>query len=159
MKRYHLRRDDMVMGENEMMEVIEQQSYLMLALCRDGEPYLATVNYAYDAEHRCFYFHCAAEGKKVDFMKANPVVLGQILDDRGYLSEECDYAYRTVQFRGRVTFLSSREEKMSALLMMLSQLEKHPDEVREKVLTESKLETVAVGKIRIEEMSGKKNEK
>jgi len=159
MKRYHLRRDDMVMGEKEMMEVIEQQSYLVLALCRNNEPYLATLNYAYDPERHCFYFHCASEGKKVDFMRENPVVWGQILDDGGYLSGECDYAYRTVQFRGTVTFLTSREEKLRALHMMLSQLEKHPDEVRKRVLTESKLETVLVGKIHIQEMSGKKNEK
>ena len=92
-------------------------------------------------------------------MKENPVVWGQILDDGGYLSGKCDYAYRTVQFRGRVTFIASREEKVRALLMMLSQLEQQPEEVRKRVLTESKLETVLVGKILIEEISGKKNER
>lgn len=158
MKRYHLRRYDMAMERDEMEEVIAGQNHLMLALCRDNEPYLATLNYAYDPQHRCFYFHCASEGKKVEFMKENPVVWGQILDDRGYLSGQCDYAYRTVQFRGRVTFLASREEKVRALLMMLSQLEQQPEEVRKRVLTESKLATVLVGKIHIEEMSGKKNE-
>ncbi len=50
-----------------------------------GDKYLASVSYGFDAAEDCFYFHCAPEGKKIDFLRANPLVWGQVLADDGRL--------------------------------------------------------------------------
>jgi len=155
---YHIRHPHKsIEDEEELDSLILGQKYMTLAMCKDGEPYLATVNYGYDANGKCFYFHCSPVGKKSDFLKANPVVWGQVLDDRGYIQGECDHAFRTVQFKGSVEFLSSIEEKKKALTLMMEQLEDEPDEVKKRLLETSKLEKVAIGKVTVGYMSGKEN--
>ena len=82
MKKYHMRnKDKEISDRDEMIEVIQSQKIVTIALSKDNEPYLVTVNYAYDKGEECFYFHCGYEGKKIDFIKSNPTIWGQVLDD------------------------------------------------------------------------------
>lgn len=153
---YHLRRaEKAITAPEELLAVIRSQKFLTLALCQDHEPYLVTMNYAYDQEQRCFYFHCARQGKKVDYLRANPTVWGQVLEDRGYLAGQCDHAYRTVQFRGHAEWIEDLEEKRHALTLMIDQLEPDPEPVKRAELTQRKLEGVGILKVRVETMSGK----
>lgn len=153
---YHLRRAEKAITDpEELLAVIRGQKFLTLALCQDHEPYLVTMNYAYDQEQRCFYFHCARRGKKVDYLRANPTVWGQVLEDRGYLPGQCDHAYRTVQFRGQAEWIENLEEKRHALMLMIDQLEPDPEPVKRAELTQRKLEGVGILKVRVETMSGK----
>ncbi len=153
---YHVRRREKAITDPaEMLEVLRAGSYMTLAMCKDNEPYLATLNYVLDEAKRCLYFHCAAKGKKLEYWAANPIVWGQVLEDRGYLAGECSYAYRTVQFRGRVEYFAGREEKYAALRMMIDRLEPQPAVVRKEMLENNPLDKVIVGCIHIEDMSGK----
>ena len=54
-------------------------------------------------------------------------VWGQILEDRGYVTGRCMHDFRTVQFRGRVTFLEDGDAKQRALYLMIDQLEADPE--------------------------------
>lgn len=153
---YHLRRTERAITDPaELLEIIQGQKHMTLALCRDNEPYLATVNYGYDAEEGCFYFHCAAEGRKVDYLRANPTVWGQVLEDRGYLPGQCDYAYRTVQFRGHAEFVEDLDEKRRALALMIDQLEPDPEPVKARLLVEGRVRKVGIVRVRVLEMTGK----
>ena len=126
---YHLRRQEKALTTREaLLEIIHSQRYLTLALCKEGQPYLVTVNYGFDPATECFYFHCAGEGKKMDYLRANPRVWGQILADDDYLPGECDHAFRSVHFEGRAALLTDREAKRQALRLMIDQLE--PDRSR-----------------------------
>jgi nitroimidazol reductase NimA-like FMN-containing flavoprotein (pyridoxamine 5'-phosphate oxidase superfamily) len=91
----------------------------------------------------------------MDYLAANPIVWGQITEDRGYLDGRCDHAYRSVQFRGHVEFLDDLEAKRRALNLMIEQLESQPDPVETRILRTGRLEAVAVGCIWIEEMASK----
>jgi len=157
-KKYHLRREDRSMSErSELLEVIDKQRHMTIAMAKDNNPYLATVNYAFDESSNCFYFHCAGIGKKVDYLKSNSGVWGQILDDLGYMEGECDHAYRTVQFRGAAKLIFRRAEKRKALSLMIEKLEKNPGAAKKKFIKESSLSKVLTVRIDVKEMTGKSN--
>ena len=158
MSDYHLRRTEKELKDPaELGAVLARQRYLTIAMCRSGEPYLVTLSYAYDEARNCLYFHCASEGKKIDFLKENPSVWGQVIEDLGYRQNECDHAFRTVHFRGRVEMLRTVDDKKGALTLMMSRLENRPDEVRRRLIADGKVEKVTVGRILIEAMTGKVN--
>lgn len=144
------------MGAQEIQEVIDSQRVMTLAMCKDDEPYLASINYGFDKESQCFYFHCAKEGKKIDFLKANPTVWGQVLEDTGYIQSECEHTYRTVQFRGKVDFVDGLGEKKKILALMINQLENDPNPVKERLILDKKVLNVGVVRVKVESFSGKK---
>ena len=103
---YHFHHPEKMFTDRaELLEIIAGQRLMTLAMVKDGQPYLITVNYGFDAEANCFYFHCAPEGKKLDYLRANPNVWGQVIENRGYVTGKCDHAYRSVHFAGQVDFL------------------------------------------------------
>ena len=158
MTTYHPRRPENAITESpELLVVIRSQKFMTLAMSLKDEPYLATMNYAYLEKENCFYFHCAPFGKKVDYLKANPLVWGQVLEDRGYLMGDCNHAYRTVQFKGQAEFLTDPEAKRRALYLMMTQLENDPEPSKKRALSEADLAKADVVKVRVLEMSGKKN--
>lgn len=157
-EKYHLRRPEKAIADfDEIGEIIRQQKFMTLALCRQNEPYLVTLNYGYHQEANCFFFHCAKAGKKLDFLRANPRVWGQILEDLGYIQGECSHAYRCVEFEGVVDFPDSLEEKKNALELMIDQIEPQPQPLKERMLTEDRISGVTIGRIHIEGISAKKN--
>ncbi len=153
---YHQRRPDQTLDDpEEQLAVIRRGEHLTLAMCGDDEPYLCTVNYAYDEERRAFFFHCAPAGKKVAILRANPRVWGQILEDGGYVDGRCLHAYRTVQFAGRCTFVDDLEERRRALRLMIDQLEPDPEPVKARFVTDKSVRRVAIGRVDVEAFSGK----
>jgi hypothetical protein len=158
MTTYHLRRQEHAIAERStLVEIIAGQKYLTLALCRDGVPYLVTMNYGFDSDADRFYVHCADEGKKLDYWQANPRVWGQVLEDRGYVAGACDHAYRSVQFEGRVAFVEDVEEKRRALSLMIEQLEPDPASVAARLLKPARIAEVTVVRIDVQAFSGKFN--
>ncbi|MBN1486151.1 MAG: pyridoxamine 5'-phosphate oxidase family protein, partial [Anaerolineae bacterium] len=128
MSPYHLRRSEKeIKDEYKLLRIIQGQQFMTLAMAYNDEPYLVTLNYGFDAEEQCFYFHCAHEGKKRDYLARNPIVWGQILEDHGYVATECEHAFRSVHFRGQVTFLEAEDDKRIALELMIDQLEPDPE--------------------------------
>jgi nitroimidazol reductase NimA-like FMN-containing flavoprotein (pyridoxamine 5'-phosphate oxidase superfamily) len=156
---YHLRQaHKSIDNQKELDEIILGQKYLTFAMSLDGEPYISTVNYYYDTDNRFFYFHCSPEGKKLKILRESPIIWGQIMEDRGYINGECDHAYTTVQFKGKVVFLTEAADKIEALTKMMEQLEDAPTKERLEGIKNRDMEKVAIGKIIVLGMSGKKNE-
>lgn len=153
------RQEKAIQSTAELQAIIQEAKYITLAMCRKNEPYLVTLNHGYDPAKNCLYFHCANEGKKIAILKANKVVWGQALLDKGYVQGKCDHLYATTQFRGRVTFLENHAEKREALINMIFRLEKNPQAVVDKQITQESVERVTIGRIDIDFLSGKKAEK
>jgi len=154
---YHQRRTAQIVDdEATIQDVIKRGQHLTLAMARDGEPYLATVNYGYDTTERCFYFHCAVKGKKADYLRANGTVWGQILEDKGYLPGHCLHAYLTVQFRGQAVFVEDAAAKRDALHLMIDQLEPDPEPVKERFVTDKSVRSVAIVRVDVESFTGKR---
>lgn len=155
----HMRRIDKQISDTEKMkDILQSVKYITIALCKDNTPYLATLSHGYERKHNCIYFHCASQGKKIEFMKANNHVWGQALNDLGYAAGQCNHLFETVQFSGTVTFLEKLEEKREALECMIRHLEKDPQPVIARIKNE-RLASTTFGRINIEQMTGKQPER
>ncbi|MHA1926561.1 MAG: pyridoxamine 5'-phosphate oxidase family protein [Candidatus Thorarchaeota archaeon] len=150
------RKEKEITESAEMIAILNQAKYIIVAMSLDDEPYLATLSHGFDAENNCIYFHCAQEGKKIDILNKNNRVWGQALRDDGYAPGKCDHLYATTQFSGRVTFVTDENEKRHALRVMIDQLEDEPDQVYSEQVTDKSVKRVGIGRIDIENMSGKK---
>ena len=158
MKTWHTRHPEKeITDQAEMREVVAGQKFLTLALCAESRPYLVTISHALDPERNCLYFHCSPVGRKIDLIRTNPLVYGQVLEDRGYAAGECDHHYRTVQFDGRAELVSDPEEKLHAFELLVDALEPDPEPVKEKMLSPARLEGVAIVRVTVTEWSGKKS--
>jgi nitroimidazol reductase NimA-like FMN-containing flavoprotein (pyridoxamine 5'-phosphate oxidase superfamily) len=152
---YHLRRAERDMPDRaDQLAVIRGQKFLTLAMSRGDEPYLISLNYAYDERENCFYVHSAPQGKKLDFLRANPRFWGQIVEDGGYIEGKCAYSYRCVMFSGRAEFVTATDEKLRALFMMIDQADAASQPLKAD-LAKSDLGKVLVIRLRVEQMSGK----
>jgi nitroimidazol reductase NimA-like FMN-containing flavoprotein (pyridoxamine 5'-phosphate oxidase superfamily) len=132
--KYHMRRIERQLKDwPAIEEVLRKGRYAILALCRDNEPYVVTLSYGYESATRSLYFHCAKDGLKTQFITANPSVCATIIQDNGYIQNECGHAYRSVVVRGKIEVLSSEADKKKAVDVMLDHLEEKPEIMRAKL--------------------------
>jgi len=150
------RKEKTIEDYNEMKDVIKKAAHITIAICKDNVPYLVTLSHSYDPDQNCIFFHCAKEGKKLDYLSENNIVWGQALIDKGYVQGACDHLYITTQFKGKVGFIENFEEKKQALISMINKLDNNPKKVIEQQLSEKSISRVNIGRIDIEYMSGKK---
>jgi uncharacterized protein len=156
--KYHTRHPDKeIIDSSEILRTIKSQKFMTIAMSKGNEPYLVTVNYAFNARKSCFYFHCSKIGKKSDYIRSNPKVWGQILEDKGYLNGKCDHAYCSIQFSGLAEFIDNENEKRKALELLIEQLEPNPLPVKERFLKQKKLNRVGIVRIKVIQWSGKTN--
>ncbi|MFN2153750.1 MAG: pyridoxamine 5'-phosphate oxidase family protein [Anaerolineae bacterium] len=157
---HHMRRSDRAIGDqDELVALLKRGRYVTLALCRADEPYVVTMSYGYDVEREALYFHCAHEGLKLDFVRANPQACGTVIEDLGYLQGECAHAYRSVVLRGQMHVVSQAEEKVHGMAVLLQHLEDEPEAVRERTLPdEAAYARAAVLRLDIHKMTGKQGQ-
>jgi len=154
---FHVRRKDReITDKTEMLQVLKATKYVTLAFCMDNEPYLVSLSHGYDEAKNCIYFHCASEGKKLVYGKANSKVWGQSVLDYG-VTEECDYAYTSVQFSGNLMLIKNLAEKQHAMEVLVRQVSLNPEEKLAKIKPE-KLANTTMGRVDITYMSGKKHQ-
>jgi len=79
------RKEKAITDEKTMKKILSEVAYVTIALCKDNQPYLVSLSHGYDSDKNCIYFHCASEGKKIDYLKENNVVWGQAIIDKGYV--------------------------------------------------------------------------
>jgi len=155
---YHVRdRERALDSQEEIMGILARGRFMTVAMCKDGHPYLVSVNYSFDRDAMRLYFHCAREGRKLEIIESNPEVWGQVLEDLGYLSGRCDYGYRTVMFWGKAGLVEDMGEKRKALEMMINRLEPNADALRKRLIKDSRLGEVTVVRIALDGMTGKQN--
>lgn len=153
------RREKAITDDAEIKKILLETKYITVAMCYDNSPYLVTLSHGYDPKDNLIFFHCASDGKKIDYLKnGTGKIWGQAIADKGYAMGECNHHYVSVHFHGEVQFVTDIREKREALTLMIDQLEENT-EMREKVkkqqLLETALKKVTIGKIIILEMSGK----
>jgi nitroimidazol reductase NimA-like FMN-containing flavoprotein (pyridoxamine 5'-phosphate oxidase superfamily) len=138
-----------------MRDVLKTAKYVTIALCMDNEPYLVSLSHGYDEKHDCIYFHCAPEGKKLVFTQANCKGWGQALLDYG-VTDDCDYAYTSVHFAGKMILLGDLGEKRHGMEVLVRQSSTKPEEKLAKI-SEEKLSKTTMCRIDIHYMTGKKH--
>jgi nitroimidazol reductase NimA-like FMN-containing flavoprotein (pyridoxamine 5'-phosphate oxidase superfamily) len=73
------------------------------------------------------------------------------------VTDECDYAYTSVQFAGRLSLIEDLSEKQHAMEVLVRQVSLSPEEKLAKIKPE-KLAKTTMGKIDITYLSGKKHQ-
>jgi len=158
-KTYHVRRGDKeIKDKKKLVEILKETNYVTLA--KDNEPYIVSLSHSYDEEAECLYIHCASEGKKLDFMRGNPIVSEQALIDHGYHHGECSHLYVSAVFKGKLEFIEDLESKKKALGHMILHQEKNPESLLTRLKAfqaGSPIDKTIVAKIVIEELTGKKS--
>jgi nitroimidazol reductase NimA-like FMN-containing flavoprotein (pyridoxamine 5'-phosphate oxidase superfamily) len=153
---FHVRRKDReITDQNVMRNVLKSTKYVTVALCMNDEPYLVSLSHGYDEAKSCLYFHCAPEGKKLVYAKANNKVWGQAVQDYG-VTDECDYAYTSVHFSGKLFVITDLGEKQHAMEILVRQLSANPEAKLAKIKPE-KLAATTMGRIDITYMTGKQH--
>ena len=111
MHEYHLknRPNREIISESEINDILQKVKFIVISACRDSEPYIVTLSYGFDAKERSLYVHCAPNGLKIDFFKSNNRICATIIEDGGYVVDECGHNYRTVVFWGEIHFVKDLE--------------------------------------------------
>lgn len=155
---YHTRRGDKAITDpKKLHRVLQEATYITLAMCCDDKPYLVPLNHGYDEERNCIYVHSAPEGKKLDLLRRNPNVWGQAVIDHGFYggANDCRQNYVSVMFEGTFNFIEDPAEKLHAFIATNVGLGA-PSASLQKVLN-ANLAKVIVGKITITNLTGKKS--
>ena len=157
MKRYHMRRREKEITDvKELRGIVATARFAQVALSRGGEPYVVTMNHGFDEEGSALWFHCAHEGKKIDFIRENGSACATVVEDHGYKHGECDHAYRSVVMKGKIEVVEDLAEKKHGLKVLLDHQEKEPDPIEERTLPDdAAYDRVGVLKFTIETMTGK----
>ena len=121
--------------------------------CRD-EPYVMPLNFVYYGGK--IYFHCAAEGKKLQYIAINHRVCFEVSDFIGIREGEqpCQFGtyYRSVIVFGEARIVEKAEEKTAALIMIF---EKYGKESVKPIFAEREIEHVIVVEITVKKLTGK----
>ena len=161
MQRYHLRRTDKELkNQEEIEEVLSSVRIMTVACCHENEPYLFTVNFAWESKARNLWFHCATEGRKIRILQANPRVCVTVVEDRGYIHGECDHAYRSLIIQGSAHVVTDLAEKRRALELLTRKHERDPEAVLARFAgNDEAIRNVGIMRISVDSISGKQGPK
>jgi nitroimidazol reductase NimA-like FMN-containing flavoprotein (pyridoxamine 5'-phosphate oxidase superfamily) len=142
----------------EKMDIIAKNKVCRLGLSKDNFPYVVPLNYGYSFEDNTlvFYFHGAAEGRKMDIIKENNNACFEI-DFEGNLIEgkdPCSYSYmfKSIIGFGKIIMMPSIEEKTAGLNKIMSHQTGKETACN---FPEAVLKNMAVYKLTVEEFTGK----
>lgn len=112
------RKEKQITERSEIDAVIRGCRICHLALAVDNIPYVVPLCYGYDGTS--LYFHTAASGKKIDFLKTNPRVCFQMerdvrLADSGQTPCDWTFYFESVIGSGLAQELLDPDERESAL--------------------------------------------
>ncbi len=141
------------MDREEIESIIGNADVCRLGLSVDNIPYIVPLNFGY--RNNCLYFHTAKIGKKMDMIKTNNRVCFEMDIDHEVVRAEnpCDWnmKFQSVIGYGKAFLLEEIEEKRQALDIIVEHYSGHPDVYKEKMV-----EHLAVIKVKVESMTGKK---
>jgi len=148
-------------AEKEITNGREIDSILSKAIvCRIGiidheTPYIVPMNFGY--KDNCLYLHSAADGKKIELLKRNPMVCFEVECDLEIINTgiPCKWSmnYTSVIGYGTAHFITDIEQKRKALHIIID----HYSSGSSYIFPEKNLKEVTVIKIEISDMTAKKS--
>ena len=145
-----------ITDKNTIIEILKNGKFATISMCRANEPYIVTLSYGFDFKRNSLYFHSAKEGLKVEFLRENSNVCGTIVDDLGYIMNDCSHKYRSIVFWGKMATVEDLEEKKYGFNIILNHLEDNPGKVKKKFFkNEQAYDSICMIRLNIIEMTGK----
>lgn len=141
------------MSQADSEELLRRAPVGRLGTSWQDEPYVVPVNFVYD-EGR-LYFHCAKEGRKMEYMLKNPRVCFEVDEFTGVKGDgrpcSLDACYTSVIAFGEAKLIESTEEKREKLTKLVAKYA----EDSEPVFDEEELRKVSVVEVLVTKISGK----
>lgn len=149
------RSERQIADTGQMHDIIQASPFMRLALCRENQPYVLPLSFGFDGID--LFFHCADQGRKIDILQHNPRVcclFEQGLTLKTVRSNPCAWgvAYATVIVQGVASQITDEATKLTALQCITDHYASNAPRV-----PADKIGHVAVWKITIEEMTGKRS--
>lgn len=148
-------------GEEWILEFIEEAPMGYLATVYDGQPFINSNLFVYDADKHCIYMHTAQVGRTRSNVDQNPNVcftattMGRLLPADEAL--EFSVEYSGVVVFGTSQIIEDNDEKRYGLQILLDKYAPHLKPDRDyRGITDEELKRTAVYRIDIEEWSGKR---
>jgi len=135
-------------------EIITRSKVCCLGLSLNDIPYVVPLSFGY--KNKTIYFHSAKQGKKIEILKKNNIVCFEFDIDHELVEAEkgCNWGmkFRSVIGFGKAYFIENMEEKQKALDIIM---QNYTDKAFE--FPEKRLNNTLLGKIEIDQISGKKS--
>jgi nitroimidazol reductase NimA-like FMN-containing flavoprotein (pyridoxamine 5'-phosphate oxidase superfamily) len=142
--------------KNTIIEILKNGKFATISMCRVNEPYIVTLSYGFDLKRNSLYFHSAKEGLKVEILRENSNVCGTVVEDLGYVMNDCSHKYRSIVFWGKMATVEDLEEKKYGFNIILNHLEDNPGKVKKRFLkNEQAYDNIYIIRLKIIEMTGK----
>ncbi|MGW9103259.1 pyridoxamine 5'-phosphate oxidase family protein [Priestia megaterium] len=110
------------MNERKINDFLSKAQTVFLGLVDQTTPYVIPLNFVWDQE--CFFFHGAAEGRKIDIIHKNPNACFTISENYGTMVNpipaKTDTAYMSVMAEGRIEVVTDLDEATAAMQAMLN---------------------------------------
>lgn len=154
---YSLRRKARKIQDAEALEILRRCDWGVLSLAGlDGTPYGVPLNYVLQEQdgRLGLIFHCAREGRKIDYLKTRPQGAFVVVQDPRLLPEKFSTAYASVMVSGRVAMIDAPEEKRALLRLLVQGLSPDFAERGDRHI-EHKLDDCLVLRLEVEAMCGK----
>ncbi len=146
------RKDKEITDRDSIESIIRRSSVCRLAMARDNQPYVVPLCFGY--EDGTLYFHCARQGMKLDFLRANDAVCFDFDIDQQLVKaqQSCQWGmkYRSVIGFGRAALLDDIESKRKACDVIMRQYSGQTHEFPEEALRK-----IIVIKVDIDSMTAK----
>jgi hypothetical protein len=118
-----MRRKDREVSDPVIMEaIIAQAEFCRMAMCDNGKPYLVPLCFGY--ANKTVYVHSAASGRKIDILREGSEVWLEFTAGQEIVEHDvaCKWRlrYKCVMASGRSIFVTSIEEKRSALGIIMA---------------------------------------
>lgn len=150
-----MRRKNQALDHAECLRILDARENGVLALSGDdGYPYAVPLNHVYmDGK---IYFHCAAEGHKIDAIRNLDKASFCVIDADQVDAEAMSTRFRSVIVFGRVRLLEDEGEKIRALAAIGNRFCPAVPEKIEQEIRDS-LSHTGVIELEIEHISGKES--
>ncbi len=146
------RKDKEIKDPAEIEKIIRSARICRLAMAADNQPYVVPLNFGY--QDNTVYFHSAAQGRKIDMIRANPRVcieFSTVLDIvQGEKSCDWGQEFQCVIGFGRAQLVETEAEKIKALDIIMANYGGRGGDYSEKML-----KITAVIKVPLTEVTGK----
>jgi uncharacterized protein len=151
-----MRRSDKEIKDSQTLQkVLKESEICRIALVNGNEPYLVPMNFAY--KNNTLYLHSATEGRKIDILKENNSICFQMDIKTEILASDnpCNWGmkYLSVIGHGKAQLIDDAIEKRNALDIIMGKYA--PNTSFE--YSEEKVKKVAVIKVEIDGITGKKS--
>jgi len=161
--KFHMRRVDReIKDQKALQQLLLNTGYLTLSMADGDEPYAVPLDYVYDEEENAVYFHCAREGKKIEFLKKNPRVWGLVVLNQGFGEGQCVNLYASAMFSGRVEFIADSAAKLRVLNLFAEKASRDTAGVKQRLQQAAEgdkrvFDSMLLARVGVEELTGKRS--